>query len=192
MALRGTKSEVRVQGIASESFQVKWGHIQADMLSTLLFNVLKKGESYAIEKVIRSTDINQGGSSLTTGLQYRTADDVALAVDWNHQSFSVDFSLMVKEGRKIGLQINEGKIKYMIVSRPHEEQRDGAGLEINKCNFEKVREFKYLGSIIMKSNEVQTEISENISLLIDVTKHSYFCYWLLSRKWKLIIYWTII
>jgi len=48
----------------------------------------------------------------------------------------------LKEGKEIGLNINEAKTKYMILSRQIHKTNH---LKIEDYKFERVRNFKYLG-----------------------------------------------
>lgn len=184
MTLRKTKAKVKVQGMLSECLEVKRGLRQGDVLSTLLFNV-------ALEKVMRSVDSRRGGSIFSRTLQYLAyADDIAM-IGRGQRFVSEGFSQMERESKKMGLGVNNEKTKYMIASRDHKIQ---TCLIVDNYNFERVPEFKYLGSVITESNEVQTEIKERI---LSANK----CYYaflpllrsrLLTRRLKLRVYRVII
>jgi hypothetical protein len=54
--------------------------------------------------------------------------------------------------RKLGLQINQEKSKYLTVERKSDFNQNNIGpLKIKKYTFERVESFKYLGVILMKT-----------------------------------------
>jgi hypothetical protein len=65
--------------------------------------------------------------------------------------------------RKFGLQINQEKIKYMIVERKNSLKKSKIGhLKIIKYKFERVENFKYLGVILNEDNNNQIDLQEII------------------------------
>ena len=64
-------------------------------------------------------------------------------------------------GREIGLEVNADKIKYMVVSR---DQNAGQSHSIKTDNspFERVEEFKYLGTTLTNQNSIQEEIKSRL------------------------------
>ena len=96
-------------------------------------------------------------------------------------------------GKEIGLEENADKTKYMVVSR---EQNAGQSHSMKTDNslFERVEEFKYLGTTLTNQNSIQEEIKSRL-------KSGNACYHsvqnllsssLLSRNLKIKIYRTII
>ncbi|CAG9826824.1 unnamed protein product [Diabrotica balteata] len=74
-----------------------------------------------------------------------------------------NFVRFEKEAEKMGLQINENKTKYMYMSRNNQSgDRIGQKITINDFNFERVREFKYLGITITEDNNASQEINNRI------------------------------
>jgi hypothetical protein len=61
-------------------------------------------------------------------------------------------SKLIENGEKIGLMVNEGKTKYMIITRHYHEIRH------LKVNFERVANFKYLGININENADSDEEI----------------------------------
>jgi len=56
---------------------------------------------------------------------------------------------MENTARKLGLQINQQKTKYMIVERKNSLKQNKIGhLKIKKYKFERSENFKYLGVIL--------------------------------------------
>jgi hypothetical protein len=67
--------------------------------------------------------------------------------------------MQLEEGAKeVGLGINEEKTKYMINTRNKVRFRNDKHLQVNNCGFERVGEFKYLGSLITENNDNNAEI----------------------------------
>jgi hypothetical protein len=68
-----------------------------------------------------------------------------------------------REAAKVGLKINEQKIKYMIAARNERTIRDvKQSVVIGDKHFEVVKEFVYLGSLVTPTNEVSLEIQRRI------------------------------
>ncbi|TGZ46137.1 Uncharacterized protein DBV15_05423 [Temnothorax longispinosus] len=73
------------------------------------------------------------------------------------------FEAIEEEARKVGLQINADKIKFMVVSRSQVAKRKiGQRLIIRQYSFEVVSEFTYLGSVISKDNNEAAEIKRRM------------------------------
>jgi len=107
-----TYVKVRIRTIKSEQIPVKTGLKQGDSLSPILFNI-------ALEKVIRKMNMGQheevNFQGPTIGL-LAYADDLVLLTETQNELKSL-FSRLDKSSVKIGLCVNEEKIKYMLVRR---------------------------------------------------------------------------
>jgi hypothetical protein len=67
------------------------------------------------------------------------------------------------EAAKVGLKINEQKTKYMIATRNDGTIRDvGQSVVIGDKDFEVVKEFVYLESLMTPTNDVSLEIQRRI------------------------------
>ncbi|XP_066906239.1 uncharacterized protein [Halyomorpha halys] len=66
------------------------------------------------------------------------------------------------EAKRIGLHINEEKTKIMLLGKKPLEQRMSR-LEIGPYNFEVVRSFTYLGSIINENQDEKEEVKSRIA-----------------------------
>jgi hypothetical protein len=68
-----------------------------------------------------------------------------------------------REAAKVGLKINEQKTKYMIAARNYRTICDvGQSVAIGDKNFEVVKKFVYLGSLMIPTNNVSLEIQRRI------------------------------
>ena len=65
--------------------------------------------------------------------------------------------MLLNACRDIGLAVNIGKTKYMEVGR-HRGMMANAHIKIGSNSYEKVKIFKYLGSLLTNQNSVQEEI----------------------------------
>jgi len=95
--------------------------------------------------------------------------------------------------KEIGLEVNADKIKYMVMSRDQNAGRTHS-MKIDNSSFERVDEFKYLGTTLTNQNSIQEEIKSRL-------KSRNACYHLvqnllssslLSKNLKIKIYRTII
>jgi len=73
------------------------------------------------------------------------------------------FVEMENIARKLGLQINHEKTKYMVVERKNSLKKNEIGhMKIKNYKFERVENFKYLGVILNEDNNHQTDLQERI------------------------------
>jgi len=68
-----------------------------------------------------------------------------------------------KETSKLGMEINEYKIKYMVTST-YEHRRNAGDLRIRNKTFKAVQSFQYLGNIIGNTNSNNKCIKERIMM----------------------------
>lgn len=112
---------VRVSGTLSSPFESRRGLRQGDGLSCLLFNI-------ALEGVIRRAGIDTSGTIFRKSVQLLGfADDIDI-VARNFETMADTYIRLRAEARRIGLNINVSKTKYMIArgsredtARPHLE-----------------------------------------------------------------------
>ena len=100
---------------------------------------------------------------------------------------------LVVATKEIGLEVNADKTKYMFMSRNQNAGR-GHSMKNDNSSFERVDEFKYLGTTLTNQNSIQEEIKSRL-------KSGNACYHtvqnilssgLLSKNLKIKIYKTII
>lgn len=149
-----SRSCVRLQSDLSKTFDVSSGLRQGDGLSPLLFNI-------ALDKVIRNSAINWTGTLVHKSQQlFAYADDLDI-VGRNAQTVVRGFQALKDAAHPAGLQISEGKTKYLVMSR-HEPTNRG-DLVIGHHTIEKVNSFDYLGSNVNSSNKLAEEIERRIA-----------------------------
>ena len=186
MTLDNNKGKVAIQGEIAEEFEIKKGVKQGDSLSTILFNMV-------LEVVMRKVDINPGGTIYNRMAQIVAYADDIVIISRSLLDMKNCFNQIEEEGRKVGLEINERKTKYMIASRKNKWNNIN-NINIGTYQFERVEEFKYLGSLVTEDNRTSKEVNERI-------KAGNRCYGALqhlmkskdiSNKGKIKIYRTII
>ena len=89
------------------------------------------------------------------------ADDIVL-LGKNEIEIRQLFVEMESAARKLGLQINQEKTKYMIVERKNTLRQKIGHLKIKNYKFERVENFKYLGVILHEDNNYQIHLQERI------------------------------
>ena len=63
--------------------------------------------------------------------------------------------------KEIGLKVNADKTKYMTMSRDQNAERSHK-IKIHNISFERVEEFKYLGTTLTNQNSIQEEIESRL------------------------------
>ena len=127
-------------------------------------------------------------SLLTTGY----ADDVNILGGSIH-TLKENAESLVAATREIGLEVSADKTKYMVMSRDQNAGQNHS-VRIDNSIFERVEEFKYLGTTLTIQNSIREEIKSRL-------RSGNACYHLvqnlltsrlLSRKLKIKIYRTVI
>jgi hypothetical protein len=142
MCLSETYSRDQVGKHLFDTFPIKNGLKQGDDLLPLLFN-------FALEYAMRRVQPNQEALKLNSTHQFLVyADDVNILGRSTH-SIRKNTEGLVVASKKTGLKANAEKTKYMVVSR---DQNAGQNhnIKIGNKSFERVQEFKYLGTTLMQ------------------------------------------
>jgi hypothetical protein len=112
-----------------------------------------------LEKVIRDSGIETKGTIYNKTIQILAyADDIVL-VGRNIGVLKEAIKNLSKSEKEMGLTINLQKTKYMEVTKKPTNLRM---LKVDDQEFERVREFKYLGSTLTEDNKITTEIKLRI------------------------------
>jgi hypothetical protein len=134
----------------SDTFAVKNGLKQGYILSSLFFN-------FALKYAIMRVQVNQDVLKLdgTHQLVIHAAGDTYILGGRVHTRKENTETLVVAS-KEIGLEVND-KTKYMVMSQ---DQNAGQSHIIKNDNssFEKVEQFKYLGTILTDQNSIQEDI----------------------------------
>jgi hypothetical protein len=71
------------------------------------------------------------------------------------------FTSLIEQGNKMGLEINEKKTKFMTVSR--KTYNENKNVKMGTYNFEIVKDYTYLGTVLTNKNELRPEIEKRIT-----------------------------
>jgi len=150
LCLTETYSRVRVGKNLSDRFPIRNGLKQGDALSPLLF-------SFALEWAIRRVQVNQDSLKLNGTHQLLAyADDVNI-LEGSIRAVKENAETLVVAAKEIGLEVNADKTKYMVMSRDQNAGRTHS-MKTDNSSFERVDEFKYLGTTLTNQNSIQEEI----------------------------------
>jgi len=186
MCLTETYSKVHVGKNLSDMFPIRNGLKQGDALSPLVFN-------FALEYAIRRVQVNQDGLKLNGTHQLLVyADDVNILGGSVH-TVKENAEALTVASKEIGLEVNTDKTKYMVMSQ---DQNAGQSHSMKSDNsfFERVEEFRYLGTTLTNQNSIQEEIKSRLKSG-NASYHSLqnlLSSSLLSKNLKFKIYRTII
>jgi len=127
---------------------------QRDALSPLLF-------SFALEYAIRRNQVNQDGVKLNGTRQLLVYVDDFNICGGSVHTIKENAETLIVASKEIGLEINADKTKYMVMSR---DQNAGQShnMKIDSMSFERVEEFKYLGTTLTIQNSIQEEIRNRL------------------------------
>ena len=151
MTLKYNKGRVVIQNKLARAFNIEKG----DSLSTVLFNIV-------LERVVRKLDINPGGTIYDRMVQVLAYADDVVIISRSIIDMQRTFLQLNEEGGKLGLTINEKKTKYMIATRNDKKWINSKDIKIGEYNFERITNFKYLGSLITEDNRISKEIQERL------------------------------
>ena len=119
--------------------------------------------NFALEYTIRRVQVNRDGLKLNGTHQLLAyADDVNILAGSIH-TLKENAETLVAATREIGLEVSADKTMYMVMSR---DQNAGRIQSVRNDNstFERVEEFKYLGTTLTNQNSIAEEIKSRLRL----------------------------
>jgi len=153
MSLTETYNRVWVGENVSDRFPIRNGLKQGDALTPMLLN-------FALEYAIR-IQVNQDSLELNGTHELLVyADDVNILAGSIH-TLKENAEALVAATRKTGLEVSADKTKYMVMSRDQNAGRIHS-VRIDNSTFERVEEFKYLGTTLTNQNSIPEEIKSRL------------------------------
>jgi hypothetical protein len=147
MAMNITQAKIKIDNKLSTNFEFNAGVKQGDGLSVVLFIV-------TLQSVIKTFD--QRGTIFTKSSQiFAYADDIVIIARIEI------YKKMEEKTGKIGLEVNERKTKYMIMSTS-ESRKKPRDLKVEGKAFMGVSSFRYLGNMINNDNRNDNCVKERI------------------------------
>ena len=114
-----------------------------------------------MENAIRRVQVNQDGLKLNGTHQLLAyADDVNILGRSIH-NLKENADVLVAATTEIGLEVSADKTKYMVKSRDQNAGRFQS-VRMDNSTFERVEEFKYLGTILTNQNSIPEEIKSRL------------------------------
>ena len=150
-------------------------------------------EQVNCDDAIKSVQVNQDGWKLNGTHQLLAyADDVNILGGSIH-SLKENAESLVAATKEIGLEVSADKSKYMVVSRDQNAGRIHS-VRVDNSTFERVEEFKYLGTTLTKQNSIPEEIKSRLRSGSSCyhSVQNLFSSRLLSKNLNIKIYRTII
>jgi hypothetical protein len=109
---------------------------------------------FALEYAIRRVQAKQEGSKLNGTQQLLVyADDVNILGGSVH-AIKKNIETLVAASKEIGLEVNDVKTKYMVMSR-NQNAGQNHSITLDNKSFERVEQCKYLGTTLINRNSIQ-------------------------------------
>lgn len=152
MTMDGASSKVMLGNKVGNAFEVKSGVRQGDALSATLFNV-------ALHDAVK--DATKNGTIVNKTWQLCAYADDLVLIARSETALKEAFAIIIKNGSKVGLIINETKTKCLKMS-VSESRRSLNSVQLSNFTFETVPSFVYLGSSLNNKNVISHEIERRI------------------------------
>ncbi|GFV49696.1 reverse transcriptase domain-containing protein [Trichonephila clavipes] len=150
--LKNVRCRIKIQKYLSEPLTTERGLRQGDSLACLLFNLV-------LEICIRDSGLDRNGTVWNRSLQLLAyADDIDI-IGRSEKAVKEAFQALEISATNMGLTINEDKTKFMETLPSSVNNNPFC---VNGHSFERVSEFKYLGTIINDQNKLEAEINNRI------------------------------
>jgi len=154
MFLTEMYSRVPVGKNLSDMFPIRNCLKQGDALLPLLLN-------FALEYAIRKVLVNQNGLKLNGTHQLLVnADDVNILGGSIH-TLKANKEAFIVASKETGLEVNADNTKYMVMFRDQNAGRSHS-MKTDNSAFERVEEFRYLGTNLMNQISIQEEIKSKL------------------------------
>jgi len=171
-------------------FKKAYDSVRRDVLYKILieFGILRK----LVSLIIKRVQVNQDGLKVNGAHQLLAYADDVNTLEGSIYTRKENADALVAATKEIGLEVSADKTKYLVVSRDQNAGRIHI-VRIDNNTFERVEEFKYLGTTLANKNSIVEEIKSRL-------RSGSVCYHsvqnllssrLLSKNLKIKIYRTI-
>jgi hypothetical protein len=130
--------------------------------------VLKRGDAlppllcnFALEYAIRRVQANQETLKLNDTHELLVYADDFNIVGGSIRSIKKNAEDFVVASKETGLEVNAEKTKYKVMSR-NQNAGQNHNIKIDSKSFERVEEFKYLGTTVMNRKSIHEEIKSRL------------------------------
>ena len=124
---------------------------------------------------LRRIQVKQDGLKLIGTHQLLFYVDDVNILDGSIHTVKENTEALVVASKKIGLEINSDKTKYIVMSR-NQNARQSHSIKVDSSSFERVEDFKYLGTTLKNQNSIQEEIKIRLKLgMLAIIRCRIFC-----------------
>jgi len=120
----------------------------------LLFN-------FALQYTIKKVQINQDGLKLNGTHQLLVHDDDVNILGGSVHTVKENAEALVVASKETGTDVNANKIKYMVMSQDQNAGQNHS-IKTDNSSFERMEEFKYLGTTLTNQNSIQEEMKSRL------------------------------
>jgi len=113
--------------------------------------------NFALEYASRRVQVNQDGLELNGTHQLLAYADNVNKLGERIQTLKKNAETLVAANRETGMKVSADKTKYMVMSRDENAGRIHS-VRTDNSTFERVEEFKYLGTTLTNQNSIAEEI----------------------------------
>jgi len=117
--------------------------------------------NFALEYVIRKVQVNQDGLKLNGTHQHLAYIDDVNMLGGSIHTLKENAEAFVAATRETGLEVSADKTKYKVMSRDQNAGRIKS-VRTDNSTFERVEEFKYLGTSLTSPNSIAEEIRSRL------------------------------
>lgn len=147
LTIKEVQYKIRVGGEETQPINSNVGLRQGDALSPILFNMV-------LDTVIQKNPIQSENYLFRNQNQILAyADDIAIMCT-NERDIIEAYRTLKDNSEEVGLTINQEKTKYLRISRQVEQEEQVT----RNIGIERVKIFKYLGTVINETNDITEEI----------------------------------
>jgi hypothetical protein len=117
--------------------------------------------NFALEYAIRRVQVNQDGLKLNGTHQLLAYADDGNILRGSIRTLKENAEALIAATREIGLEVSADKTKYIVMSRDQNAERIHS-VRTDNSTFERVEEFKYLGTALTNQNSTAEEMKSRL------------------------------